>query len=290
MVDLTLVSRFLIFVLAALLELDSPLEAHVGELPRLSRMVNDAASSLETAYAQELEGRLARFNEKTGYAIVAVVIPSGEDEDISGLIAQLFAHNKLEEWGSAGVVLVLITAQEGWVVAEPSQKIENKFLRPKALERIDHFSDTEMKSREYAVERRIEEVIRILDPWFYLLEPPSKGNLVSRSPTAEIIVFLLAPFLGFMTGVSCMAFTAVGKWRPFERAFVCGLLGCFVALGSAFLVRQPGGIVPGMVYYSASLGFILSALVAGLKPYWFTETVRGRKPGEKFHQPFFGRG
>lgn len=177
----------------------------------------------------------------------------------------------------------------GYIV-EPSRKLESKFLKTKALEGINHFADSEMKSRDHAVERRIEEVIKILDPWFYVLEPPSKANLISRSPTAEIILFPLAPFLGFMTGVLLMVFTSAGKLRAFERVFVCGFLGCFVTLGSAFLVRQPGGIVPGMVYYSASLGFAVSALVAGLKPYWFTETVRGTKPGEKFHPPFFGRG
>ena len=45
-----------------------------------------------------------------------------------------------------------------------------------------------------------------------------------------------------------------------------------------------------MLYYSAVLSFVVGALVGGLRPFWFTDTVRGRKPGEKIHQPFFGRG
>ena len=70
-----------------------------GELPRLSGMVNDFRSSLKVGYVKDLEVRLERFNQRTGYAIVVVVIPSGEDERISDLISQLFVRNGLERWG-----------------------------------------------------------------------------------------------------------------------------------------------------------------------------------------------
>ncbi len=114
--------------------------------------------------------------------------------------------------------------------------------------------------------------------------------MFTRSPTAEIILFPGAPFLGSMVGVILMVFTSARKLRALGRFLVCGFLGCFVALTAAFLVRQRGDIVPGMLYYSASVSFIVSALIGGSKPYWFTETVRGRRPGEEIHPPFFGRG
>lgn len=254
-------------------------------------MVNDFSSSLQVGYVKDLEMRLKRLNEKSGYAIIVVVIPSGEDEQISNLIGQLFANNGLEKWGLAGTVLVLITAKEGWVIAEPSQKVEKKFLKPGALERINHFFPGEFKNREGTVEGRVEAVLEILDPWLYVLDSPSKDLIFfAHSPTAEIILFPLAPFLGFMTGVMLMVFTPAGELPVFERFLVCGFLGCFVALATALLVRQPGGIAPGMLYYSATLSFAVSALIGGLRPYWFTYTVRGRKAGEKIHPPFFGRG
>lgn len=269
----------------------SPRETSSVELPPLSALVNDFSSFLQAAYVKDLETRLMHFNEKTGYAIVVVIIPSGEDKQISKFIAQIFASNELEKRGLAGTVLILITTQEGWVIAEPSQKVEKKFLKLGAIDRIKYFFPSESLRPEALVERRVEAVVEILDPWLYVLDPPHKElNLFTRSPTAEIILFPGAPFLGFMVGVISVVFTFAGKLPPFGRFLVCGLLGCVVALAAAFFVRQPGGIVPGMLYYSVASSFVVSALIGGLKPYWFTETVRGRKPGDKIHPPFFGRG
>ena len=288
--DVTAISRIVVIALAVFFDCYSPHEASSVELPRLSGMVNDFSSSLQVAYVKDLEVRLRRFNEKTGDAIIVVVIPSGEDEQISNFIAQIFVNNGLEQWGLGGTVLVLITVQEGWVIAEPSQKVEKKFLKVEALNRINHFFPGEFQYREAAIERRVEAVLEILDPWFYVLDPPRDLNVFARSPTAEIILFPAAPLLGFMVGVILMAFTSAGKLRASGRFLVCGFLGCVVALATAFLVRQPGGIAPGMLYYSVGLSFAVSALIGGLRPYWFTDTARGRKPGEKIHPPFFGRG
>jgi len=284
--------RILVVALVVFFECHAAQEASPVELPRLSGMVNGFASFLEVGYAEDLDVRLERFNRRTGYAIVVVVIPSGEDERISDLISQLFVNNGLEKWGLAGTVLILVTVQEGWVIVEPSKKVERKFLRPGALERIEHFSEGELREHEAAVERRVEAVLEILDPWFHVLDPPAAklNPMFARTPIAEIILFPLAPFLGLMVGAALMAFTSGGQLRTSGRFLVSGFAGCFVAVAAAFVVRQPGGIVPGILYYSAVLSFVVSALVGVLKPFWFTETVRGRKPGEKMHPPFFGRG
>jgi len=259
---------------------------------RLSSMVNDFASALQADYAKDLDKRLRRFNEQSGYAIVIVVISSGEDEQISQLISQLFVNNRLGDWGLAGTALVLVTVQEGWVIVEPSQKIEKKFLTAWAAQRIDHFYEGESRDREMAIERRVQAVLEIIDPWFYMLDPPSTRPVLglSRAPTAEIILFPLAPFLGLTAGVVLMAFTSAGGLRASGRSLVGGSVGCFIAVTTVFLIRQRGGIVPGMLYYSAGISFVIGALVGVLRPFWFNETIRGRKPGEKMHPPFFGRG
>src|SRR5437867_3189808 len=121
------IRRILVLTMAVFFECHMPREAKSGELPRLSGMVNDFPASLKVAYAKELEVRLRSLNERSGYAIVIVVIPSGEDERISDLISQLFVNNGLEKWGVAGTVLILVTVKEGWVIVEPSQKLERNF-------------------------------------------------------------------------------------------------------------------------------------------------------------------
>jgi hypothetical protein len=74
------------------------------------------------------------------------------------------------------------------------------------------------------------------------------------------------------------------------RFFVSGCMGCVVVVVTALFIRQPGGIAPGMVYYGASIGFLVSAIVGITRPFWFVDTIRGRKAGEKFHPPFYGGG
>jgi uncharacterized membrane protein YgcG len=276
-------------VLLVLIACYIPGEVSSLELPRLSGMVNDFPAFLQPQYAQELERRLKRFNAETGYAIVVVVVSSGEDKPMSKFIADIFSTNELHKWSLAGTVLVLITVKEGWVIAEPSQKIESKFLKPGALDSIRHFEESE-SDRQLAVESRVEKVVQILDPWFYVLDQPSDARLVSRFPTGEIILFGLAPYLGLMSGIVLIAFTAAGQLSILGRILVCAVVGCFIASAAAFVIRQPGGIVLGMVYYSGASGCVISALIGALKPYWFTDTVRGRKPGEWIHPPFHGRG
>jgi uncharacterized membrane protein YgcG len=74
--------RLLTVALALFVKRYAPQRSLSGELPRLSGMVNDFTSSLK-ADAKELEVRLRRFNGRSGYAIVIVIIRSGEDEQIS---------------------------------------------------------------------------------------------------------------------------------------------------------------------------------------------------------------
>ncbi len=289
---LTAIFLFLTLSMASTVASYDAAPASSAEAPSLSRMVNDFSSSLRVAYVNDLDLRLRRFNEKTGYAIVVVIIPTGEDKQISELIRQLFIKNQLKRRSVDGTVLLLITAKEGWVIAEPSEKVEKKFLRPGAVETVTYFYDDEFKHWDAGVERRVQAVIRILDPWFYVFDPPSTDPalILEHFQTAEVILFPLVPFLGLMIGIALMAFTGIGHWPGYERFIVCGFFGCSAALASAFILRQPGGIAPAMVSYSAVLGFVVPGMVAALKPYWFYETVRGRKPGEKMHPPFFGKG
>ena len=264
----------------------------LGEPLRLSAMVNDFSSALQSEYAKDLNRRLRHFNDQTGYAIVIVVISNGEGEQISQFISKLFAENGLEKWGVAGTVLVLITVQEGWVIVEPSQKLEKKFLTSWAAQRIEHLFKGESQNREHAIERRVQAVLEIIDPWFYVLDPPSTNSALglSRPPTAEIILFPLAPLLGLVVGAVLMAFTSAGNLPTLGRFFVSGILACVVVLVTAFLIRQRGEIAPGIICYGAIASFLVGAIVGITRPFWFVDTIRGRKPGEKIHPPFYGIG
>ena len=124
---------------------------------------------------------------------------------------------------------MLVTVQGGWVIVEPSIKVEQKFLRPGALDRIERFSEGELREHEAAVERRVEALLEILDPWFHVLDPPAAkmGPMFARTPIAETILFPLAPFLGLMVGAALMAFTSAGQLRTLRKIFGVWLRGMF---------------------------------------------------------------
>ena len=123
---------------------------------------------------------------------------------------------------------------------------------------LEHRAKNSGTTIEYIVEDALHKLLARIDPWFYKLDPPSAYSGVDfpfiRLPTAEIILFPLAPFLGVMTGIALMAFTSAGGLTGIGRFFVSGCLGCLVVVATVFLIRQPGGISPGMFYYGVGMG------------------------------------
>jgi len=67
----------------------------------------------------------------------------------------------------------------------------------------------------------------------------------------------MAPFLGLMAGAVLMVLL-LRKIRAIGDFFGRCCVGCIIAVTTAFLVRQREGIAPGMLYYSASISFVVS--------------------------------
>jgi hypothetical protein len=274
-----------------LLILTLPLRAEPSDLPSLSMRVNDFAGVLDSSYRSDLNRRLARFDEKTGYAIYVVLLAADSNQNLIAIARELVEQNQMEKSWSSGVVLLLIAPQNEQVAIATSQNLQKKFSGPqleKDIQYIQHLLQRRIKNRyttnEYIVEHAVNDILILINPWFYVLDPPSVdsrfGALLLHSPTAEVILFPLAPLLALMMGIILMAITSAGNLSGAARFLVSGFLGCFIAIAAAILLREPGGISLGMFYYSAGMGLLLSGTVGALRPLWFNDTFQGRKSGE----------
>jgi uncharacterized membrane protein YgcG len=250
--------------------------------------VNDFAGVLHPSYSADLDRRLARFDKSTGCAIYIVLIASDYDQSLTAIARDIFKLNQLEKTWSARTLLLLIDTRKGAVSIATSQNLHRSFSGSQVENKIQNMLQRRAKNPNITVdkivERAVHDVLVLINDWFYMLEPPTGRSsidaLLTRSSKAEVILFPLAPFLALMTGIILMAFTSAGGLPWATRLFVSGCLGCLVAVATAFLLRQSGGILPGILYYSAVMGFFVSAAIGALKPLWFNDKFTGRKPGE----------
>jgi uncharacterized membrane protein YgcG len=285
----------LIAVGLALLCLSTASRVSSFNLPPLSVKVNDFAYVLNPTYRTDLNWRLTRFAEKTGYAIHIVTMEGDYSENLLSIATELLESNQLENRASAGTVLVIIAAQDAQAAIATSKNLRGTFSRFRTQRKIENMMREFAKEPEITVEYVVDAILSRIDRWFYVLDPPSPSIasyfVLVRSPTAEIILLPTAPLLGLMTGLVLMAFTSAGRLPWLARFFVSGYLGCAIVIVVTFIIRQPGGILPGMFYYGAAMGFAVSGTVGALRPLWFSDTFRGKTSNKWWAGPvYFRRG
>lgn len=254
------------------------------DVPSLSMRVNDFAAMLKPSYKEDLNRRLAALEVRSGYALHIVLMEESHRQNLTRIARELFESNQLEKSWSAGTVLLVIAANTGRAGIATSGNLLRKLSGSKNENAIQDILQQRGKNPEVAIEYVVHAVLALIDPWFYVLESPSvllgSNAIFVRFPTAEIILFLSAPFLSALAGIILMAITPAGG-LPGGRRFVASAgSGCLIVVAIAFLIRQPGGIVPGMFYFSAGIAFAVGGVVGALRPFWFNDSFKGRKPGE----------
>jgi uncharacterized protein len=254
------------------------------EIPKFSARVNDLPPLLLGNYRADLEARLRRYEEKTGHAVVIVVIPNLEGEEINSFARKLFETRQLGRIGSVGTILILIAKREEQVAVETSGYFQDKFSEFEARQKVHAAFKRSLAANggERGMEAGVQAMMEVIDPWFSMLEPPSNTSglvPVLGTQVVAVIVVILAPVVGSLIGFLLIISTRVGKLQAWARLLSCGCCGSVVVVAMALLLRPAGGIAPGLVYYSASMGFIVSALIGGLSHYWGALKITDRLKG-----------
>ena len=254
-----------------------------GELRPKARRQPDFSGAQEARYDADLEQRLRRFRQKTGYAIKIVKIAEERDQNLGAIASEQFNLQQVYR-GSNGTIFVLVNRTDGRVAIKTSDNLRSRFSQPEIEAKITRILRGE-SSESVMTERVVHAILERLNFWFYVLDPPTSLFLFVRLPTAEMILLVFAPFFGLITGISSIAFTPLGNLRWWGRFAACGCLAFCVVAVFAFAVRQPGGIYPGIFFYALGIGFAVSGIVGALKQFWIDETFRGRKPDGWWNGP-----
>lgn len=250
--------------------------------PMAVKHFSDSSGWTQQWYGEDLESRFADYARKTGVSVHIIVT---NEESLENLAWAYFHANKMEKRGANGTVVVVVSLQMRRIDVASSENFRAKFDNSRTQRSLDILARGDKKDFHYYIERLLHRILEIMDPWFYVLDPPGgqtvRGPSLAHSPIGEFIMFPLAPILGFALGVGLMAFTSAGGAGPWARAFACGWFGAVVSAAAAMLVvRQPGGLIPGMLYYSIGAAFVTGASVGALRNFWFPDHYRGRMPKE----------
>jgi uncharacterized membrane protein YgcG len=84
---------------AAFLTLLLSFHTEAAELPRLSLRVNDFVEILHPTYVADLDWRLGRYREKTGYSMYIVLVRENLNQSLRSIAADLFQAEHLESSG-----------------------------------------------------------------------------------------------------------------------------------------------------------------------------------------------
>ncbi|HEY1265756.1 MAG TPA: TPM domain-containing protein [Candidatus Binatia bacterium] len=249
----------------------------------LDQHVTDDAMVLSRSYAEDLNRRLNHYAEQTGYGIYIVLLR--DQADVSYFMRRLFVWEKLDKVSPDGAVALVIAYRNREARIATSENLNRKFAQPDTITYVEK-QLAWVQNRQFwrdnftieeAVENSVGKIIETIDPWFYLLEPSSERGVYFHSILAEMILFPLAPFSALMSGIFLMAFSRVGDFGVLARSMIAGVSASLLAVAEACLLRQPGGILPAVLYYSMIAAFVVAALVGALKPFWFNDKFTGKK-------------
>jgi hypothetical protein len=231
----------------------------------------------------ELEQRLARFRQRTGYVIKLVEAHGVSPQNMSVVATEQFEQLQKEHPESKGIVVAIISTATDGAAVKTSETLRARFPRQDVERKITVI--LQRRSHTFMTEKIVHVLLEHLDLWFYVLDPSKNSIFLVRYPTAEMILLVFAPVLALLTGISAIAFTPIRYLRRWSSFWVCGVLGICVAIVFAFIVRQPGGIYPGIFGYALGMGFIVSGMVGLLKNFWLYETFKGRQSGGWWNGP-----
>src|SRR5262245_5709891 len=171
--------------------------------------VLDTAAARRTSsvkeYFADLEQRLARFRQRTGYVIKLLygIAP----QNMNAAATEQFERLQKEHPESKGIVVAVVSTATGGAVVKTSETLRSRFPKPEIEEKIAAMLQrpTQMDTPEEIVHVILEH----LNLWFYVLDPSRTRTFLVRSPTAEMILFVFAPVLALLTGISAIAFTPI---------------------------------------------------------------------------------
>ncbi len=188
-------SLFLLFVTLASSEL---------EVPKLTQRVTDLAGILTPQQINELENKLAKFENETTNQIAVLIIPSLEGEDLEDFSIRVVEKNKLGQAGKDNGVLFLIAVQDRKMRLEVGYGLEGALPDALCDQILRNIVRPKFRQGDYfgGINDGIDAIISATKGEFKA-DPRKRPEINIGTIIALIIIgfILLTFFISFISGV-----------------------------------------------------------------------------------------
>jgi uncharacterized protein len=185
------------------------------EVPSLRGRVNDYASLIPPARAQDLGQRLERFESETGHQIAVLTIPSLEGEDIEGFSIKVAEKWKIGQKGFDNGAILLIAKNDRKLRIEVGYGLEGVLPDAIASRIIREVIVPRFRADDYpgGIEAGIEAIMKVTRGESLPVQRRSPAQ--SRAPDNRIvlILFVAIAVIAFLIGIT---------QRTFSRAALSG--------------------------------------------------------------------
>lgn len=218
-------------------------------VPPLSARVTDLTSTLDAVQKQQLETRLAQFEEKKGAQIAVLLIPTTQPETIEQYGIRVVDAWKLGRKGIDDGVLLLIAKDDRTLRIEVGYGLEGVLPDAVAKQIISETITPHFKRGDYyaGIATGIEQLLKVIEG--ESLPPPRERSAVSGSiNNLESLLFIafmlvmgvggvLRKFLGRLPAAIVIGFvTAMLAWLIVAPILIAGVVGFM-----AFMLTLVGG-------------------------------------------------
>ncbi|CAH1387886.1 TPM domain-containing protein [Candidatus Nitrotoga sp. M5] len=219
------------------------------EVPPLSARVTDLTSTLDAVQKQQLETRLAQFEEKKGAQIAVLLIPTTQPETIEQFGIRVVDAWKLGRKGIDDGVLLLIAKDDRTLRIEVGYGLEGVLPDAVAKQIISETITPHFKRGDYyaGIATGIEQLLKVIEG--ESLPPPRESSAVSGGiNNLESLLFIafmlvmgvggvLRKFLGRLPAAIVIGFvTAMLAWLIVAPILIAGVVGFM-----AFMLTLVGG-------------------------------------------------
>jgi len=218
-------------------------------VPPLSARVTDLTSTLDAVQKQQLETRLAQFEEKKGAQIAVLLIPTTQPETIEQFGIRVVDAWKLGRKGIDDGVLLLIAKDDRTLRIEVGYGLEGVLPDAVAKQIISETITPHFKRGDYyaGIATGIEQLLKVIEG--ESLPPPRESSAVSGGiNNLESLLFIafmlvmgvggvLRKFLGRLPAAIVIGFvTAMLAWLIVAPILIAGVVGFM-----AFMLTLVGG-------------------------------------------------
>ena len=218
-------------------------------VPPLSARVTDLTSTLDAVQKQQLETRLAQFEEKKGAQIAVLLIPTTQPETIEQFGIRVVDAWKLGRKGIDDGVLLLIAKDDRTLRIEVGYGLEGVLPDAVAKQIISETITPHFKRGDYyaGIATGIEQLLKVIKG--ESLPPPRERSAVTGSiNNLESLLFIafmlvmgvggvLRKFLGRLPAAIVIGFvTAMLAWLIVAPILIAGVVGFM-----AFMLTLVGG-------------------------------------------------